>query len=138
MTPERPKHEDLLRKVLSAPTAPFRERQVIAVLTEALAKEGVPHFRDPIGNIVVGAGSRVEYRKLIAKRDAEPVRLFIAHTDHPGFHGVAWQGPGSLEVKWHGGSPTQHLEGAMVWLAGPEGRAGSGRMVRATLAKSGR
>jgi putative aminopeptidase FrvX len=132
------KHVELLKKVLSSPTAPFREKQVITTLTDALSQAAVPHFRDPIGNIVVGAGSRVEYRKLIARRDPEPIRFFIAHTDHPGFHGMAWQGQGSLEAKWHGGSPTKHLEGAAVWLAGPEGRLGAGRVVRASLVPSGK
>jgi putative aminopeptidase FrvX len=132
------KRESLLRTVLSCPTAPFREKQVLAALTGALDCAGVPFFRDPIGNVVVGVASRAEYRKLVAARDPEPVRFFIAHTDHPGFHGSSWQGPGQLEVKWHGGSPTKFLEGSSVWLAGPEGKLGNGRMVQATLTASGR
>ena len=129
---------DLLCEVLSQPTAPFREKHALACLTRALESGAVPHFRDPIGNLVVGAGSRAEYARLLARKDREPVRFFVAHTDHPGFHGTSWRAPDELEFKWHGGSPLKHFEGATVWLATAEGSAGEGTVLEAKLTESGR
>ena len=79
---------NLFKNILSQPTAPFRENHVITMATDFLTTENIPHFRDPVGNIVVGVASKNAYLDLISKADKEPVRLFIAHTDHPGFHGV--------------------------------------------------
>ena len=85
------KREPLLRSILSQPTAPFRERNVIRTITAEFDKAGVPYFADPIGNIVVGVDSQKSYKKLLATRSpSEPLRVFIAHMDHPGFHGLEW------------------------------------------------
>ena len=56
-------------------------------------------------------------QKLLNQRSKEPVRVFIAHMDHPGFHGVRWLSASRLSVKWLGGSPIKHLAGRKVWLA---------------------
>ncbi len=110
---------ELLTRVLSTPSAPFREGQIIALFSKLFAKNGVPFFQDRPGNLVVGASSEKAYRALLAKRRSprDPLRLFIAHMDHPGFHGERWISPTRLEFKWHGGSPTKELGGARVWLA---------------------
>ena len=129
--------QELLHEILSQPSAPFRERHVIAAIEARLASGEVPHFRDPVGNIVVGAESRLDYERLLASRTDEPLRIFIAHLDHPGFHGRAWREDGSLEVKWHGGSPLKHLEGAKLWLASREGWAGHASLKQATMLPSG-
>ncbi len=129
---------DLLTSILSQPSAPFREGHVIRVITQALEAGQVPWFQDPIGNVVVGAASRAEYRALLKTREREPVRVFIAHMDHPGFHGVSLARPDLLEVKWHGGSPTASLENAPVWLADDEGWLGEGHLRNAKLLASGR
>lgn len=123
----------LLDKLLSLPTAPFREQQVIDFVTGVLRRAGVPHFQDPIGNVVVGVASARAYRQCLQKPASEPLRLFIAHMDHPGFHGLDWRAPGRLNVKWHGGSPTRHLNGSRVWLASTDGWSGRGRLVNAKL-----
>lgn len=128
----------LLREILTQPTAPFREGHVIDVLKNALTHHKVPHFSDPAGNIVVGIASKKEYLALISKKSQEPVRLFIAHMDHPGFHGEKWRDDRTLEVKWHGGSPTAFLEGAAVWTASRGGRLADAKLIQATLHKSGR
>ena len=132
------KYEELLKTILSQPSAPFREKHVIKVILDTLAKAKVPHFQDPVGNIVVGVSSKKDYLKLIKTSSKEPVRIFVAHMDHPGFHGVSWKSPSLLEFKWHGGSPTQHLEGAKVWLADQNGWAGEGTMHDVTMHASGR
>jgi len=103
-------------ELLSTPTAPYREDQVRALLERELSRLGVPHFRDPHGNLIAGARSKAEVRKLVLQKSKEPVRFFIAHMDHPGFHGVKWRSPEELEIQWHGGSPVQHCDGAKVWL----------------------
>jgi endoglucanase len=127
----------LLKAILSQPTAPFREQHVARCVSEHLEKASVPHFYDPAGNLIVGVGSEAAYRSLLRKRDEEPVRVFIAHMDHPGFHGVRWAGPNRLAIKWHGGSPVKHLAGAKAWVANDEGVVAQGRLSKASLVKKG-
>jgi endoglucanase len=133
-----PVNHSRLSKILSQPTAPFREGHVQTAIEAILREEKVPYFRDPAKNLIVGVKSKAEYRKLLQTKSPEPVRLFIAHTDHPGFHGTDWIGAERLAFKWHGGSPTEHLEGGKVWLADREGFVGEGRIEAATLLESGR
>jgi endoglucanase len=130
--------QELLLSVLSQPSAPFREGHVINRICAALEKAGVPYFADPVGNLVLGVSGPKEYQKLLRAKSREPLRIFIAHMDHPGFHGTAWRSATELEVRWHGGSPTQHINGARVWLA-DRGRAlGHGRFVSHKMIPSGR
>ncbi len=128
----------LLTELLKQPTAPFREDRVIAAVTRMLAMARVPYFRDPVGNVVVGRASRAQYRQLVREKSAEPLRVFIAHMDHPGFHGARWISDSRLAVKWHGGSPVRHLAGSRVWLATNEGCLTEGKLSRVRLLKSGR
>lgn len=106
-----------LKYILQQPAAPFREQHVMRCVCEQLAQARVPFFTDPFGNLVVGVSSPQAYQRLLQKRDDEPVRVFIAHMDHPGFHGVRWLDDNRLAIKWHGGSPLKHLAGAKLWLA---------------------
>ncbi len=113
------KHQPLFERILEQPTAPFREEMVASVILESLDEARVPWFLDGVGNIVVGVDSEKALKTLLAKKGKEPLRVFIAHMDHPGFHGVQWRGPRGgtkLNVKWHGGAPTEHMDGAKVWL----------------------
>lgn len=128
----------LLLDILAQPTAPFREEHVIATVSRALEEAKVPFFADPVGNLVVGAGSHKEYLRLAREKSAEPLRVFIAHMDHPGFHGVEWLGAHRLEARWHGGAPVKHLAGARVWLADNNGWAGSGTLAKVRLTASKR
>jgi endoglucanase len=83
-----------------------------------ILEEGhVPYFQDPSGNIIVGAKNQRDYLKLVKARSTEALRIFVAHMDHPGFHGTEWTKDGDLEFKWHGGSPTEYLIGSKVWIA---------------------
>lgn len=128
-----PKHYELLTSLLTQPTAPFREEHVSALAARVLAAAGVPFFDDPLGNLVIGADSTAAYQRLLATPGTEPLRVFIAHMDHPGFHGVRWLNERVLTIKWHGGSPVKHLNGARVWLADAEGEVGEGVLRRVTL-----
>lgn len=127
----------LLRELLAQPTAPFREQHVAAWAVRQLARAGVPHFFDPAGNLVVGVDSAARYRKLVRRVSGEPLRLFVAHMDHPGFHGVRWITDRRLAIRWHGGSPTRLLGGAGVWLASDGGYVGAGQLAAVHLHKSG-
>ncbi|HKK13612.1 MAG TPA: hypothetical protein VKA14_03020 [Gammaproteobacteria bacterium] len=127
-----------LKTLLGCPTAPFREQQVRELAAQWLDRWRVPHFQDPAGNLVVGVDGPGAYRRLVRARSGEPVRLFIAHMDHPGFHGTRWLDARHLEIKWHGGSPVKHLAGARVWLSAGDGYAGEGTLHKATLLPSGR
>ena len=127
------RHYRLLTRLLSRPTAPFREQQVTDLVRDTLVRAGIPHFSDPAGNLVIGVASPQAYRRLLKHPGKEPVRLFIAHMDHPGFHGLRWLSPARLLVKWHGGSPVKLLRGARVWLADDTGAVGTGKMARVRL-----
>jgi putative aminopeptidase FrvX len=127
-----------LTALLRQPTAPFRETQVIDFAARALRRHRVPFFADPIGNVVIGCASRSDYARLVAARTREPLRLYIAHMDHPGFHGDRWLPNHRLRVRWHGGGPTRHLVGAPVWLADTNGQTYRGQMRSARLARNGR
>jgi endoglucanase len=125
-----------LTELLAQPTAPFREEHVLALVERALQRARVPAFLDPAGNLVVGVGSRAAYRALLHTRSNEPVRLFVAHMDHPGFHGTRWLSSEQLAVKWHGGSPVRRLAGSRVWLADATGYIAEGTLSRARLSPS--
>ena len=132
------KRLELLKDILRQPAAPFREQHVARCVCTHLTRAGVPHFVDPVGNLVVGVASAAAYQRRLNKRTTpknEPVRVFIAHMDHPGFHGVKWLGPNRLAVKWHGGSPLKHLAGARLWVADDEAEV-TGATVQARLTKS--
>lgn len=131
-------HEPLLLSILSQPTAPFREQQVITTLCREFDSSNVPYFFDSAGNMVLGVSSQKEYQTLLRKNSPEPLRIFMAHLDHPGFHGIRWKSKQDLAVQWHGGSPTQHLVGAPVWLATSKGWAGQGELIEIKLTSSER
>ncbi|WJW76000.1 hypothetical protein QVG61_02600 [Thiohalobacter sp. IOR34] len=119
---------ELLFELLRQPTAPFREQQVRDFVAGRLQRWQVPHFEDPCGNLIVGVDSPAAYRKRVRTASDEPLRLFIAHMDHPGFHGQRWLDRRHLAIDWHGGSPLRHLAGASVWLS-----AGDGVIARGAL-----
>jgi putative aminopeptidase FrvX len=129
------REQDLLFDLLHLPTAPFRETQVVGFVAKKLQRARVPFFFDPSGNIVVGAASAGEYKKLLRRAEREPLRFFVAHMDHPGFHGVRWLSDSQLEVTWHGGAPVKGLHGAPVWLSDQNGYAALGHMTHPRLDK---
>lgn len=128
--------EKFLNALLSIPTAPFREERVKVFLRSKLAEDKIAFFEDPAGNIIVGVSSKEEYIKLLKKPSKEPVRLFIAHMDHPGFHGVKWTTETTLSAKWFGGSPKAFLEGAKVQVTNGFGIDDEGTITSVFLTKS--
>jgi putative aminopeptidase FrvX len=124
-----------LLSLLEQPTAPYREGLVIQWIKNELNRSQVPFFQDSTGNIIMGVASEQEYRILLGQNEKEPVRVFIAHMDHPGFHGVKWKNKQTLEVKWFGGSPRKHLVGSRVWISNPAGQVYDGILSSATLDK---
>lgn len=105
-----------LLQLLSLPTAPYRENRVRNYIEEECKKFNIPYFLDSFGNLILGVQSKTEYLKLFKKEKDEPLRIFIAHMDHPGFHGIRWLENGHLEIQWFGGSPVQKLENASIRL----------------------
>lgn len=128
----------LLLDLLYQPTAPFREAHIAQLVTDTLRRARAPFFCDPAGNIVVGVASVAKYKRLLRIPNREPLRVFVAHMDHPGFHGVHWLSPNRLQVTWHGGAPVRGLENAKVWLADHNGYAALGRLKQPRLDKSRR
>jgi endoglucanase len=126
-----------LTQLLSRPTAPFREYHVKDFVLHYLESLNIPFFEDALGNIVVGVRSPAQYQSLLKRRTREPVRIFIAHMDHPGFHGTRWLDDSTLQIKWHGGSPTRYLARQVVWLATSEGPLGQGRLGKVGIAAHG-
>jgi len=122
-----------LFSLLAQPTAPFREIHVATFVQDFLKREKLPFFVDPIGNIVVGVKSKQEYLKSISPSSKEPTRLFIAHMDHPGFHGVNWTKNSVLSVQWHGGTPRKYINGSKVWLGNSGGIVGHGKIQKSQL-----
>lgn len=129
--------EKFLFELLRQPTAPFREQQVRTFAEAALTRWGIPHGRDPHGNLLVGVRDAAEYRRLLHERSDIPVRLFIAHMDHPGFHATRWLDARRLAITWHGGSPVKYLSGAKVWLSAGAGYAGEGTLHHVELHPKG-
>lgn len=127
-----------LLELLSLPTAPFREQHVIRWISERLSQQHIPWFTDPAGNLVLGAASEQDYLRLLRRRSKEPLRLFIAHMDHPGFHGVRWLDENRLQIRWHGGSPVRHLSGTRMRIADDGGVLGSGTLTKVRINKGGR
>ncbi len=126
-----------LTRLLDIPTAPFREHLIVEHVLAVCARAGIDCFLDPAGNVIVGARDRAHYRRIVAARSAEPVRVFISHMDHPGFHAIAWSGRGRLTARWHGGSPVRHLRGADVWLSDARGYVGNATIASAKIHKAG-
>lgn len=134
--PDTRKIPPLLLNLLHQPTAPFREAHVVRLVADVLQQARVPSFCDPDGNIVVGVASPKEYQKLLGTTGDEPLRVFVAHMDHPGFHGTRWLSASRLHVAWHGGAPVRGLSGAKVWVANETGYCALGRMAKPQLDKT--
>lgn len=132
------RQERLLHELLSLPTAPFREYHIARLARRELDAAGIAWFDDPAGNIVVGADSPKAYRAILNRRGGAPLKLFIAHMDHPGFHGLRWTHAGRLAVRFHGGTPVRHVSGARVWLADEQDYRATGVLRRVRLAGHGR
>ncbi len=99
--------KNLISEVFNQPTAPFKELHVLKKLEEILRKQKIPYFIDPSGNIVAGVSSK----KTLWKK---PYFVFIAHTDHPGFHIVKSEKKNIYKALWYGGAPFKQMKGKRV------------------------
>lgn len=122
----------LLLDLTSLPTAPFRENVVLQFCVNRLQETKTPFYFDSFGNLVVGAKNETSLKQVLAK-SKHPVPLFIAHSDHPGFHITGELGKNKYEWKWFGGSATQKIKGAKVYLADSLGDFGTGKITQAVL-----
>ncbi|OFZ72683.1 MAG: hypothetical protein A3K03_06310 [Bdellovibrionales bacterium RIFOXYD1_FULL_44_7] len=133
------KREKLLQQILSQPTAPFKEFHVASAVINKLLEANLPFFTDTLGNIIIGAKSKQEYLQLLKRYSTSsigPLRIYMAHMDHPGFHGQKWLDRNQLKIKWFGGSPIQFLEGTKVWIADKQGYLAEGSLSRVKIAAS--
>ena len=105
---------DLVRAVVSIPTASFREHGVLAWIRGFAEARGLT-YRE-----VAGGNALVEYR---GKGGGRPLVLG-AHTDHPGFvvTKVGRSRHGALELEFRGGISSQYGTGERVRIygAGPD------------------
>lgn len=132
-------NSSFLWDLLSQPTAPFQESLVIRRVQAELNAARVPYFQDPAGNLVLGASSKKDLFQKLKPSIKEPLRVFVAHMDHPGFHGVKWITPEKLKIQWHGGSPIEHLEGASVWIGDHQGFSNlHGKLTQVKMMEKGR
>ncbi|MBI2986551.1 MAG: hypothetical protein HYY45_07270 [Deltaproteobacteria bacterium] len=81
---------DLLKRLLSLPTAPFHENFVSSFLCEELKRAGIDFQVDSYGNIIAERG------------EGETSLACVAHMDHPGFEIVEVRGD-RAEAEWFGG-----------------------------------
>jgi len=94
--------QKLVTDVLSIPTAPYFEHEVIDFITRFAERRNLPIRRDRYGNTII------RYRKGTAR----PVAI-SAHTDHPGFEVLSSEGR-EVQAKWNGGRDPIHFPGSRV------------------------
>ncbi len=95
---------NILKAVLSLPTAPFHEEYVAAFVLEFCGRLGLQVKCDRVGNILV------RYKKGSAK---QPV-AFVAHMDHPGFEVLSCDDGGLCKVGLLGGINPDFFAGAKI------------------------
>jgi len=99
--------ERIFGEMLSIPTAPFAEHQVIAYVERFGARRApVTMTRDAAGNVLV----RVRRGR---RKVARPVCI-TAHLDHPGFVADCMVGKSRLRAFWRGGVPKEYFVGSAV------------------------
>ena len=105
-------HERLLRRLLSAPTAPFHEHAVIAEVRAWADRRKVPFARDRAGNVLL------RYRRGRSRRRW----VFAAHMDHPGFVATRRRGR-QVWADFIGGVGRKYFVGSRVRFFAPGGEA---------------
>lgn len=102
---------DLLRQILSEPTAPFVEDRVLGFVRHFAAERGLRCSSDRYGNLLV-TRSRV-----LPKRGV----VIVAHADHPGFIARRMATGGGLLADWHGWVEPEYFVGTPVRFHPAEG-----------------
>lgn len=108
---------DLLTRICSQPTAPFRENWVAAELIQILEEEKIPYFQDAAGNLIAGAAKPIDLERGFG------IGL-MAHMDHPGFHvdGPEGKNPNRYLATFWGGAPFDGMIGEKVRIYSPHER----------------
>lgn len=119
----------LLKQILSQPSAPFRENAVKDVIRQAFRARRRPFFEDEVGNLFLGVASVNVLEQRLRSTRREPLKIFTAHMDHPGFHGLRWVSDRRLSFRWHGGAPRQRLIGARLWISNGRDFSAEARLV---------
>jgi len=105
------RHLNLLRTLLSQPTAPFHEAAIVLQARRWAEGRGVSFARDSSGNVLL------RYRK----GRAAPVRwVFSAHMDHPGFVARRQRGE-QLWADFLGSVRREYFAGSRVRFFAPRG-----------------
>ncbi|MBI1825807.1 MAG: hypothetical protein HY287_16570 [Planctomycetes bacterium] len=106
-------HRIILREVLSLPTAPFAEHQVIEYIRRFCARlPGVSLSRDRAGNVLIHV--------CVGKKSRKRPLCITAHLDHPGFVADRMIARGVVRAFWRGGVPKEYFVGSGVrfWVDG--------------------
>ncbi len=94
----------ILEEVTSLSTAPFHEGAVIDYIEDFAAKRGIPHRRDPYGNVVLALEQMSRARTPL---------VFSAHMDHPGFE-ITGRRKDLYRARWMGRVPPDYFPDAEV------------------------
>lgn len=100
------RHRDLLRRVLSLPTAPFVEQSVVSFIQEWAAQRGLDFATDAAGNVLVRYAGRRGGK-------GGPCWVFAAHMDHPGFVSTRQRGL-RVWAEFRGGVAAEYFVGSRV------------------------
>ena len=125
--PTRSEMVRLAERIASAPTAPYREHEVLGRIRAELDRIGLVYASDRWGNLLVrfrGSSPR-----------GRPV-AFTAHTDHPGL--IITEATGKrAAARWIGGVQPRYFPGAAVRVETPDGPV-RGRVRSFSLGPNGR
>lgn len=125
---------ELLRAVLSCPTAPFCERAVVEYIQGWARRRGVNFAQDAAGNVLLSAGE-TGGAKTRRQAAAKPPWVFSAHMDHPGF--VVTGGRSNVvRAEFRGGVARPYFAGARVRLIVRDGGQHVGTIRSARRSKS--
>ncbi len=107
------KTRDLLTRILSKPTAPFRENWVAQEIISILNEQKIPYFQDDVGNIIAGVKKAKHLKRGFG------IGL-MAHMDHPGFHiDKKLKSKNQYSATFWGGGPFQGMNSAKVRIYSP-------------------
>jgi endoglucanase len=120
-------HARILTDLLSLPTAPFAEHEIIGYVRDfCRARPSLRFSQDAAGNVLIRHG-RKRRRPLV----------LAAHMDHPGFIAVGPTGEKRLRAEFHGGVRPEYFENARVrFHCG--GRWVRGRLLNSMLEPQGK
>jgi putative aminopeptidase FrvX len=103
----------LIQRLFSQPTAPFCEFWVLSEIEDILRERGIPYFFDEKMNLIAGVESPSAFKK-------KTKLIFLAHTDHPGFHIKNQLNKNTFAALWYGGAPFTQMKNAPLRIYDPQ------------------